>query len=141
MPEVIDWQRRHDVCAGFLADALHAFPTSDRITGDLLEDLRDARLHCVEKMAEGAVASATATTAAAPPTKAASTDLYPGFRDPFTDEWIPESLPSTPGDDSNGLEDFAPGAPILPEPSAPRPWERATPGYPSGDMDDSTGFE
>jgi hypothetical protein len=141
MPEVIDWQRRHDVCDGFLADALRAFPNADRITGELLEDLRDARAHCIEKLAEGAVASATAT-AAAPPTKAASPDLYPGFRDPFTDEWIPESLPRTPGDDDTGLEDYGPGAPILPEPTAPRAWERMpSPGYPTGDTSDETGFE
>jgi hypothetical protein len=141
MPEVeIDWRRRHDACAGFLADALRAFPTADRISGSLLEDLRDARAHCVEKLAQGALATMTTATAAAPEKKAASTgDLYPGYRDPWDDSWISESLP--PGDDSNGLEDFAPGAPILPEPTAPRPWA-PSPGYPVGaDADDSTGFE
>jgi hypothetical protein len=139
MPEVeVDWQRRHDVCAGFLSDALRSFPTSDRITGELLENLRDARGHCIEKLAEGALAM----TAAAPPEKkAASTDLFPGFHDWLSDTWIPESLPSTPGDDSNGLEDFAPGAPILPEPSAPRPWERMPASPFSSSDDDLTGFE
>jgi hypothetical protein len=139
MPEVeVDWQRRFHACDGFLSDALRAFPTSDRVSGELLENLRDARQHCVEKLAEGAVASATAT---APEKKAAATDMFPGFHDWLSDTWIPESLPRTSGDDDNGLEDFAPGAPILPEPSAPRPWERM-PAYPvSGDDSDATGFE
>jgi hypothetical protein len=113
---------------------MRGFVTSDRVSGDLLEDLRDVRSYCAAKVAESSQGASATSTA-----KASTPGPFSGFRDPFTDEWVDTSSMHSP-DDRTGFEDYGSGVPITPEPSAPRPWN-FTPGPAVRSDDDSTGFE